>query len=453
MQSNLKKSLYVGLAALSLVGVATATATTASAKSYATAGAYTTLKTDASSRNVAVNGTNALYSKPGTVKGAKVVASKATMKKLAASKKSASYFRAYDQKTTNRGSVYYKIVSMDGKYRGYIYGGKTSGTFAGGITSANTTTTATTPSTKTYYLKNPGTANTLWSAPKYTQYKASKVINSTSALASDSFTVDSAVTKTKEGSLYYHVTDNNNTKITGWIYAGALQTGENSAITSAKSITVNYVDNTTGKTVKSGVLITTSSAKSGAALGTDDAATVNKDIAASTYLPAGYSLSNASNSYVSDTTTWGSSVTVPVTANAAAGITVASSYALNATSGASEKLTTTDALAADGSTAVTTAQTNFTTDYQGVGGTTASQSDLTSALTSAKLNTIYVPVYESDGTTQSTNSAGNKLYTKYTLNTGALPTGITFGSSSLVLNYNAAGSYALTAGSGSMTAQ
>jgi len=121
--------------------------------------------------------------------------------------------------------------------------------------------------------------------------------------------------------------------------------------------------------------------------------------------------------------------------------------------GASEKLTTTDALAADGSTAVTTAQTNFTTNYQGVGGTTASQSDLTSALTSAKLNTIYVPVYESDGTTQSTNSAGNKLYTKYTLNTGALPTGITFGSSSLVLNYNAAGSYVLTAGSSTMTAE
>ena len=146
-------------------------------------------------------------------------------------------------------------------------------------------------------------------------------------------------------------------------------------------------------------------------------------------------------------------MTVPVTANADAGITIASSYALNATSGASEKLTTTGALASDGSTAVATAQSSFTSDYQGVGGTTASQSDLSTALTSAKLNTIYVPTYESDGTTQATNSAGNKLYTKYTLNTGALPTGITFGSSSLVLNYNAAGSYALTAGSGSMTAE
>ncbi|KRK34907.1 hypothetical protein FD07_GL001666 [Levilactobacillus parabrevis ATCC 53295] len=88
-----------------------------------------------------------------------------------------------------------------------------------------------------------------------------------------------------------------------------------------------------------------------------------------------------------------------------------------------------------------------------MGGTTASQSDLTSALTSAKLNTIYVPPYESDDTMLSTNAAGNKLYTKYTLNTGALPTGTTSGSSSLVLNYNAAGSYALTADSGSMTAQ
>lgn len=257
------------------MGVATATATTTSAKSYAIAGTYTTLKTDASSRNVAANGINTLYSKTSTVKGAKVVASKATMKKLAASKKSASFFRAYDQKTTNRGSVYYKIVSMDGKYRDYIYGGKTAGTFAGGISSTNTTTMATTPSTKTYYLKNPGTANTLWSSPKYTQYRASKAINSTTALASDSFTVDSAVTKTKEGFLYYHVTDNNNTKIASRIYAGALQTGENSAITSAKSITVSYVDNTTGKTVKSGVLITAASAKSGVALGTDDAATVN----------------------------------------------------------------------------------------------------------------------------------------------------------------------------------
>lgn len=218
MQSSLKKSLYLGLAALSFAGVA-AVSTTASAKSYATAGAYKTLTTDATKRNVEATGSNALYTKPGTVKGAKVVASKATMAKLASSKKSADYFRAYGVKTTNRGSVYYRVVTMDGKYRGYIYGGKSDTAFAGGIKSAETTKAATTPSRTTgYYLKD-ASKNTIWTAPKYTQYKASKV-NLYGATKNDPFKVDSAATKTREGSLYYHVTDTKDSNISGWIYAG-----------------------------------------------------------------------------------------------------------------------------------------------------------------------------------------------------------------------------------------
>ncbi|MCW3779269.1 S-layer protein, partial [Levilactobacillus namurensis] len=169
MQSSLKKSLYLGLAALSFGAVATVS-TTASAKSYATAGAYSKLTIDATKRNVEATGTNALYTKPGTVKGAKVVASKATMAKLASSKKSADYFRAYGVKTTNRGSVYYRVVTMDQKYRGYVYGGKVADTFGGGIKAAETTTANTTDSTigKTVTFTNPGTKNVTWTAPKYT---------------------------------------------------------------------------------------------------------------------------------------------------------------------------------------------------------------------------------------------------------------------------------------------
>ncbi|WAD03144.1 S-layer protein (plasmid) [Levilactobacillus brevis] len=217
MRSSFAKSIYVGAAVLGLAGLSAVTTTTASAKSYATAGAYTALADK--SQNVTVTGTNAIYSKPGTVKGAKVVASKKTVAKLAASKKSSDTFYAYGTKTTNRGSVYYKIVTMDKKYRGYVYAGKTAGTFTAGIKAAETTTAATTPARTTgYYLKDVS-KNTLWTAPKYTDIHAKKV-SLYGVSKTDPFTVDKAATKTKEGSLYYHVTDSKNSAISGWIYAG-----------------------------------------------------------------------------------------------------------------------------------------------------------------------------------------------------------------------------------------
>ena len=217
MRSSFAKSIYVGAAVLGLAGLSAVTTTTASAKSYATAGAYTALADK--SQNVTVTGTNAIYSKPGTVKGAKVVASKKTVAKLAASKKSSDTFYAYGTKTTNRGSVYYKIVTMDKKYRGYVYAGKTAGTFTAGIKAAETTTAATTPArTAGYYLKDVS-KNTLWTAPKNTDIHAKKV-SLYGVRTNDTFTVDKAQTKAKEGSLYYHVTDDQNKDVSGWIYAG-----------------------------------------------------------------------------------------------------------------------------------------------------------------------------------------------------------------------------------------
>ncbi|MGN1292272.1 MAG: hypothetical protein ACI4UI_05965 [Levilactobacillus brevis] len=44
------------------------------------------------------------------------------------------------------------------------------------------------------------------------------------AAKTDPFTVDKAATKTKEGSLYYHVTDSKDSSISGWIYAGRVMT-------------------------------------------------------------------------------------------------------------------------------------------------------------------------------------------------------------------------------------
>lgn len=319
MQSSLKKSLYLGLAALSFVSVA-AVSTTASAKSYAKAGAYTVLKADATKRNVEATGTNALYTKPGTVKGAKVVASKATMAKLAASKKSADYFRAYGQKTTNRGSVYYRVVTMDGKYRGYVYGGKTADTFAGGVKSAETTVDKTATDTtvgKTVYFANPGKTNVTWTAPKYTQYKASKNVTNTQPFAADALKVTKAATKTREGSLYYYVKDAKNPAISGWIYAGAVTAGKSDAAKAENGITFNYINKATGAKVSSAIY----EFPAGAATITNTEA--QKQAGATGVLPAGYSLAQTGVLGSSDANfAKNSSVTVYVVANPAAALTV-----------------------------------------------------------------------------------------------------------------------------------
>ena len=319
--------MYLGLAVLSLGAVATVS-TTANAASKAKVTSDVTLKTAAESRNVEATGTNALYSKPGTVKGAKRVASKATMKKMANSKKSADYFRAYRVAQTNRGTVYYKVVSMDGKYRGYIYGGKDIKAFAGGIKSADTTTTASMPAKTTgYHLAN-ANKNGLWTAPKNTQYKA-KSISLYSANKTDTFTVSKAETKTREGSLYYYVTDDQNSSIAGWIYAGKgyvanattqslgglSLTAEDAVATEDNSVTVNYLG-TNGNTVGSKTFVT-------AAKNTKKDAKVNSDkninnqtladfINDATNTPAGYKVSSTNVDTIAGAAVYGGTVRVNV---------------------------------------------------------------------------------------------------------------------------------------------
>lgn len=328
MRSSFAKSIYVGAAVLGLAGLSAVTTTTASAKSHVTVGAYTALT---KGQNVTVTGTNAIYSKPGTVKGAKVVASKKTVAKLAASKKSSDTFYAYGTKTTNRGSVYYKIVTMDKKYRGYIYGGKTAGTFAGGIKTTETLATATTPARTTgYYLKD-ASKNTLWTAPKNTDINAKKV-SLYGVSKTDPFTVDKAATKTKEGSLYYHVTDSKNPAISGWIYAGkgydttitdnTKQDLGGLSLTSSKDAVVPTNDNSVkvvyrdanNATVGNATFVTSASkTKAGQQVAADTDAsgdTLAKFVTKS--VPSGYVVSNVSTASAQ----YGNNVYVDVTAAA-----------------------------------------------------------------------------------------------------------------------------------------
>jgi len=189
---------------------------------------------------VATTGKNALYSKPGTIRGAKQILSKAKMKRIGSySKADASayvfhgvnnrdkgstyYFHAYGYQVTNTGSVYYKVVSQNGKFRGYVYGGKKVGIITGGIKKVQTIRKVSIPS----YLSGDvgiATPGKIWNVVPYTQYKTKIVGKMTAGVTTTiphlaKFKIDSAAMRTRERDTYYHVVPQDNSKLTGWVNA------------------------------------------------------------------------------------------------------------------------------------------------------------------------------------------------------------------------------------------
>lgn len=304
MKKSLKKTLFAGVAALSFVAVAGVSSTNASAKSYAKVTSNKALTTDATTRNVNVNGTNALYTKAGTLKGAKTVATKTTLAGLKNSKQGQKNWRAYRVATTNRGSVYYKVVSFDKTYRGWIYGGKSTASFAGGIAQYSTTTapaaaantsssassasintqgqtTALTDAQKnaTYKITKAGTANdgtaTTYTYPAWTEYKKGRTVTDATPYANDTFKVTDQTTRTREGDLWVKIADTNATngqKINGWIkYSALTATNQTPATTTTpvadNAVRVTFVD-ASGKQVGKSFDYAKTGATKGATLGT-----------------------------------------------------------------------------------------------------------------------------------------------------------------------------------------
>ncbi|MCL0318920.1 hypothetical protein [Apilactobacillus xinyiensis] len=231
MSKTLKKSLYLSLAALSFITVSGNKAK-ADSNNNVTA-TYSVMYTDRADSNVLVNANNAIYTKPGTMPGAKLVASRDELSDLTTSSSDKNTFFVYQMAKTSRGSYYAKVVTMDKRYRGWIYAGKQDfsmnlNNIGGGLNPVTTLGNATMPDVRTgYTLKN----QRLWTAPYQTSIDAKRInLAYTNYTSNDTFTIDRAA-RNRAGWLYYHVYDANNPSIQGWVYYSALGMSDTSAST------------------------------------------------------------------------------------------------------------------------------------------------------------------------------------------------------------------------------
>lgn len=263
MKLTIKNSLLLGIASVGILTVAgSANATSANAKSYAKVVSNTKLTSAPALRNVNFTGGSALYTKAGTLKGAKKVANQSTLMSVANSNTSQNNVRAYQVAKTNRGSVYYKVVTFNGQYRGWIYGGKSVSNFAGGLTNYTTfnnqflSTLTTAQQNATYKIANPGVTNdgktVTYKEPAWTQYKVGRAITDSTPYANSQFKIDKVGTRTREKDQWVHIVDttNSNSPANGWIlFSGLTPTTTPTAPVADNAIRINLVDPSNNSTV------------------------------------------------------------------------------------------------------------------------------------------------------------------------------------------------------------
>lgn len=254
--------------------VGTASMQAVSAKSYDHVVSNSVMTTPSTSRNVNFTGIYPLYNKPADVKGARVVATAATLDRLANANVSTDNVRAYRVAETNSGSVYYKVVTFDGQYRGWIYGGKNKASFNGGVTAYTTFASQNLSAVQqgsTYKIANPGTANdgktVTYQSPEWTQYKVGRAITDSTPYAKSVFKIDQTGTRTRENDQWVHITDvtNANSPANGWILMSGLT--QVSTPVADNAIRVNLVDPDNNSSVIKSFDVTRSAAQKGTNFG------------------------------------------------------------------------------------------------------------------------------------------------------------------------------------------
>lgn len=223
-----------------------------------------TSTTNVDTQNAALTGKNKIYTKAGVLKNAKQVTSETQLKKLKDSQRSKDFFNVYRMAVTNKHQVYYKVVSFEGKWRGWIYGGRVKNDYQGGLASAQTTkdlSLSDDMKNAKFKLKNPGNSGTdnTWKNIPWSKYHAKINTMDSSAYANDELQVTAIKQQSRQyHNTYYYVTNANHPEFNGWIDrnsvaeitkpAPATTTNNNDNNNDPKIIT-NTVTNTVTKTV------------------------------------------------------------------------------------------------------------------------------------------------------------------------------------------------------------
>ncbi|UQS84944.1 GW dipeptide domain-containing protein [Apilactobacillus apisilvae] len=206
MKINFKKSLYLGMAALSfatIAGVSTnASSANASTKhTVKSTPAFTTTKWALDqSLTYQATGSAGIYSRPAGVAGAQQVASADSI--------SGKQFMAYQEATTQSGAKYYKVVSFDRNIRGYIA--------ADGINQVNTLMQADKPANVQGYIHTNFMFRDAYASRFSARFRIME--NNKYDYRGDPFTVIDAM-QVVNGNKYYWVTDNFHSNINGWVNA------------------------------------------------------------------------------------------------------------------------------------------------------------------------------------------------------------------------------------------
>lgn len=308
MHSLLKKITLTSIAALTFASIATVNV---NAAKHHTKSVKHITKTTATYYQVSYadnaayaksTGIVTVFNKPGRLANAKVVATKKTMKQLAKSKSAKDVFYVYGMAKTNTGLYYAHIVTLGGKYRGWIYVGKHD--ISTDLKNIDKNTGITATKTLTYAklpkdTKNVKISAALWTYPNYSRINSRVIPHKKTTYMKDTFTIDGAVKNTL-GWTYYHVTDNKKANIDGWIFAKnvsvtkkvtdhSTDTNKNTTPSDPYTLTFNYNGspvNTVVVSVKNDLTV-------------NGTAKVNADTLAK-FIPSGYQITTDANAINTD---------------------------------------------------------------------------------------------------------------------------------------------------------